>query len=115
MAEGKKTTKKKTRRGNPRVAITETLNRLEKELPPNLSRMVRQVRKNLLDLEKQVEKARSDRERRWDRQQAQLRREIAKVLRRMEQAVEPKPSTSRRKAPRKKKSTAAESSRQGVG
>ena len=59
MAAEKKTTKKKARRGNPRDAITETLNRLERDLPPNLSRMVRQVRQNLLDLEKQVEKARA--------------------------------------------------------
>ncbi len=45
----------------------------------------------MLELEKQVDKARTDRERRWNRLETQVRGDLARLLRRAEKAVEPKP------------------------
>ncbi len=105
MATKKKSkTRKKT---SPREAIHDTLNRLEKELPPNLSGMVRQMRRSMLDLEKQIDKTRKDSERRWERQQIQLRRDLASMLRRLEKAVAPTPNRKPRKATHKKTSPAS--------
>ena len=95
MAQRKKTVKKTGSRG-----LHDALDRIEKELPPNLRKVTRQLRKGLIDLEKQVEKTRRDSERRWERQQTQVRREIASLLRKLEKAVEPKKRT-RKSAPRK--------------
>ena len=78
-----------------------TLNQAE------VQRRYRERKKNrLLDLEKQVEKTRRDSERRWERQQTQVRRDIAALLRRLERAVEP-PKKRTRKAPARKTASAS--------
>ena len=96
MAQRKKTTKKTNNRG-----LHDALDRIEKELPPNLRKMVKQLRKGLVDLEKQVEKTRKESEQRWERQQNQVRRDIAAMLRKLEKAVEPPKKRTRKSTPRK--------------
>jgi hypothetical protein len=98
--------KKKTTKRNSATALHETLDRLEKDLPPNLGKLVKQVRRGLTDLEKQVERTRKDSEARWERQQNQVRRDIAGVLRKLEKAVEPS-RKSARKSPRRKAAAGA--------
>ena len=51
-------------------------------------------------------KARKEGEQRWDKQQTQVRKDIAALLRRMEKAVDP-PKKRTRKAPRKKAAAGA--------
>ena len=97
MAAKKKTTKRNNTRG-----LHRTLDRLERDLPPNLGKLVKQVRRGLVDLEKQVDKTRKESEQRWERQQTQVRRDIAAMLRKLEKAVEPPrkrtPKSTSRKA-----------------
>ena len=93
--------KKKTTRRNNTKPLHQALDRIEKELPSNLGKYVHQVRKGLDDLEKQIEKTRKEGEDRWERQQNQVRRDIAAMLRRLEKAVAP----PKKRAPRKKAAT----------
>jgi hypothetical protein len=102
MAAKKKTTKRSNTHG-----LHETLDRLEDELPPNLGKLVKQVRRGLVDLEKQVDKTRKESEKRWERQQTQVRRDIAAMLRRLERAVEPPKKRARKSTPRKAAAGAA--------
>src|SRR5262245_58560958 len=85
-----------------REALEESLRQLEKQLPFDLSKLVRQLRANLKELQAQVEQLRADREGRWNRLQIQVRRDAARLFRRLEHAIEPKPA--RKPSPRKKKS-----------
>ena len=87
-----------------RDALEESLRQLEKQLPFDLQRLVRQLRANLKDLQTQLERMRADREGRWNRMQLQVRRDAARLFRRLEKAVEPKPA--RKSRPRKKKAAA---------
>jgi siroheme synthase (precorrin-2 oxidase/ferrochelatase) len=88
MTRKKKTTaRKRTKRSTPSLAAA--LDRIQKELPPNLRRLVTQVRRGVRDLEKQIEKQRVERERRWEKQQTDFRRDLAKALKRLEKAVAP--------------------------
>lgn len=91
---------KTTRRNNSR-GLHDALDRLEKELPPNLGKLVKQVRRGLVDLEKQVEKTRKESEQRWARQQTRVRRDIAAMLRKLEKAVEPPRKRTRKSTPQK--------------
>ena len=102
------TTKKKTTKRSSSRGIHNALDRLERDLPPNLSRLVKQIRRSMLDLEKQLEKTRREGEQRWARQQTEIRRDIAALLRRLEKAVEP-PKKRTRKAPSRKAASAASS------
>ena len=86
-----------------RDALEESLRQLEKQLPFDLSRLVKQLRSNLKDLQAQVERMRADREGRWNRMQIQVRRDAARLFRRLEKAIEPKPARSPR--PRRAKKT----------
>ena len=101
MAARKKTTKRGDRSHH------HALDRIERELPPNLRRLVKQVRRGFVDLEKQVERTRREGEVRWKRQQLQMRRDIAALLRRLEKAVDP---PKKRKRTTKKKTTPQASS-----
>lgn len=91
-------------RDRARDALEESLHQLEKQLPKNLSRLVKQLRANLKSLQSQVERLRSEGDQRWSRLQTQVRRDAAKVFRRLEKAIEPKPA---RKAARPRKPAAA--------
>lgn len=102
MAARKKTTQRGTSRSHHHA-----LDRIEKELPPNLRRLVKQVRRGFVDLEKQVDRTRREGEVRWKRQQLQMRRDIAAMLRRLEKAVDP---PKKRKRTTKKKTTTAPAS-----
>ena len=94
---------KTTRMKTSRRSAQEALNRLEKELPPNLRRLVKQVRRNLNDMQKQLEKARTDREARWNQMETQMRRDAVKLIKRLEKVIEPKTARKLRKktAPKK--------------
>ncbi len=104
----RKTNKKKTgRRSSSREALAETLDRLERDLPPNFARALQQIRRRLVEFEKQIEKGRADRERRWNRAETQLRRDLARLIGRLEKAVEPRPAVRKKKAAAKKKASKA--------
>ena len=77
-------------RDRARDALEESLRQLERQLPKNLSRLVHQLRANLRTLQTQLERLRADREERWNRLQTQVRRDAARIFRRLEKAVEPK-------------------------
>jgi TolA-binding protein len=102
-------------RERARDALEDSLHQLEKQLPKNLSRMVRQLRANLRALQSQIERLRADRDDRWTRLQMQVRRDAARLFRRLEKAVEPKPAARRTRAsrPMTKKRAARSTSRAG--
>ena len=95
-ATARKTAHKKT----PRMSDSRSLDRLEKELPTNLARLVRQVRRSLNDMERQLEKARADGEKRWSKIETQARSDTARLLRKLENAVEPSKRTRKKATPR---------------
>lgn len=134
-ARKKKTTrKKKAMRRLPRGS--EALKRIEPELPPNLRDYSRRVRSGLVRLERQIETAQRDATRRWTRllrdvshqlgrleaegerrwkaQTYPARREAAKLLRRLEKAVEPPKARTSTSKSRKKGSRAEPRKRAGV-
>ena len=98
-------------RERARDALEDSLRQLEKQLPKNLSRMVRQLRANLSTLQSQIERLRADRDARWTRLQTQVRRDAAKLFRRLEKAVEPKPASTRTRASRPTKKRTRATSR----
>jgi len=108
---GAKTTRKKaTGRRSPRdraqAALDDSLRQLEKRLPKNLASLTRDLRRNLKDLQRQIDRARKEREDRWNRIEAQIRRDAARMLRRLEKAIEPTAGAGApKKAVRKKKAT----------
>jgi DNA repair exonuclease SbcCD ATPase subunit len=87
-------------RDRARDALEDSLHQLERQLPKNLSRLVKQLRANLKSLQTQVERLRAERDERWSRLQTQVRRDAAKLFRRLEKAIEPKPARKRSR-PRK--------------
>ncbi len=102
----RKTSKVKTgRRSSSREALAETLDRLERDLPPNFARALQQIRRSLVQLEKQIDKGRADGERRWNRAETQLRSDLARLIRRLEKAVEPRPAARKKKVAAKKKTS----------
>jgi TolA-binding protein len=107
---GAKTTRSKAAsRRSPRdraqAALDDSLRQLEKRLPKNLAGVARDLRRNLNDLQRQIDKARKEREDRWNRIEAQIRRDAVRVLRRLEKAVEPRSSAPKRKKAVRKKAT----------
>jgi hypothetical protein len=100
-------------RERARDALEDSLRQLEKQLPKNLSRMVRQLRANLRTLQSQIERLRADRDARWSRLQTQVRRDAARLFRRLEKAVEPKPASPRARASKATKKRARATSRAG--
>ena len=76
----------------------------EKRLPRTVQNAVRDVRANLRVLQKQLERARVDRDARWRKLQTQMRRDIVRLLQRLEKAVSPGAGGgARASAPRRKK------------
>jgi hypothetical protein len=107
VAATKRTSRKTTSRKSPgdraRAAFDDSLRQLEKRLPKNLASMARELRRNLKEIERQIDRARKEREERWNRIEAQIRRDAARMLRRLEKAVEPRAAAgTRKKATRKK-------------
>ena len=82
------------------------LSDLERRLPPNLRSAVRDMRANLRVFQQQLERARLDRDARWRKIQSQMRRDLARLLQRLEKALAPTGggrARSRAKSPRRKK------------
>ena len=98
-ATKRSTRKKASRSGSP---LDETLHQLEAQLPPNARKLVRDLRKNLKTLQKQLEQARADGEARWRKLEHQVRRDAARLIRRLEKAVSP---PARKRAPARKTTT----------
>jgi hypothetical protein len=79
---------------------------LEKRLPPNLRSAARDMRANLRVVQKQLERARLDRDARWSRIQNQMRRDLVRLLQRLEKALAPSGgggARTRASSPRRKK------------
>jgi len=78
---------------------------LEKRLPRNLQSAVRDMRANLRVFQRQLERARLDRDARWQKIQTQMRRDIVRLLQRIEKALSPNAGRARARAstPRRKK------------
>ena len=80
------------------------LNDLEKRLPRNVRSATRDMRANLRALQQQLERARLDRDARWSKIQNQMRRDLVRLLQRLEKALAPKgAAAARASAPRRKK------------
>lgn len=99
MAARKK--KKTARRKSAASAVDENLRELQKRLPKNLRGAVGDLRKNIKSLQSQVDRVRAERDARWQRLETQIRRDAARVLRRLEKAVAPA-SKGRKKPARRK-------------
>ena len=90
-----------------RDAVEEGLRDLERRLPSNLRSAVRDMRANLRAFQQQLERARQDREARWRRMQTQMRRDMVRLLQRLEKALAPSAQRAceraRASSPRRKK------------
>jgi hypothetical protein len=90
-----------------RDAIEEGLRDFERRLPSNLRSAVRDMRANLRAFQKQLERTRQERDARWRRIQTQMRRDMVRLLQRLEKALAPRGGASARparaSAPRRKK------------
>ncbi len=79
---------------------------LERRLPRNLQTAVRDMRANLRVVQKQLERARLDRDARWRKIQTQMRRDLVRLLQRLEKALAPGAAAgarARSSPPRRKK------------
>ena len=72
-----------------RDAVEVGLNDLERRLPSNLRSTVRDMRANLRAFQRQLERGRQEREARWRRVQSQMRRDVVRLLQRLEKALTP--------------------------
>ena len=72
-----------------RDAVEEGFSDLERRLPSNLRSAVRDMRANLRAFQQQLERARKDCEARWRRMQTQMRRDMVRLLQRLEKALAP--------------------------
>ena len=88
-----------------RDAVEEGFSDLERRLPSNLRSAVRDMRANLRAFQQQLERARKDREARWRRMQTQMRRDMVRLLQRLEKALAPSAqrAASGSSPPRRKK------------
>lgn len=106
MAAKKKRAKKKTTKRKIRTArqvFDDKLRGLQKQLPPTAARLVGELRKNVKSLERQIDKARTDAEKLLRRAEAQIRRDAANALRRLEHFIEPRQPKRKKPATRKKR------------
>jgi hypothetical protein len=101
----KKATSRKSAGDRAWAAFDDSLQQLEKRLPKNLVSVARDLRRNLKDFQRQIDKARKEREDRWNRIESQVRRDAARMLRRLEKAVEPQAKAGARKKAARKKTT----------
>ena len=78
---------------------------LEKRMPRNMQNAMREARANLRKFQQQLERARKHRDARWRKVQTQMRRDVVRLLQRLEKAVAPGggASPARASAPRRKK------------
>jgi hypothetical protein len=92
-------------RKRARDAVEEGFADLERRLPSNLRSAVRDIRANLRAFQQQLERGRKDREARWRRMQTQMRRDMVRLLQRLEKALAPSAqrASSGSAPPRRKK------------
>lgn len=92
-------------RKRARDAVEVGLNDLERRLPSNLRSTVRDMRANLRAFQRQLERGRQEREARWRRMQTQMRRDMVRLLQRLERALAPSAqrASSGSAPPRRKK------------
>jgi hypothetical protein len=81
---------------------------LEKRMPRNMQTAMREARANLRKFQQQLERARKGRDARWRKVQTQMRRDVVRLLQRLEKAVAPGgggggAARARASAPRRKK------------
>jgi predicted phage gp36 major capsid-like protein len=82
------------------------LSDLERRIPKNMRSAVRDLRANLRVFQRQLERARLDRDARWRKIQTQMRRDIVRLLQRLEKALSPASggaARARASTPRRKK------------
>jgi len=79
-----------------RDAVEEGFTDLERRMPSNMRSAVREMGKNLRAFQQQIDKNRKDREARWRRFQTQMRRDMVRLLQRLEKAVAPSGSSASR-------------------
>ena len=94
------------KKANASKRFQSALSDLERRLPPNLRSAVRDMRANLRVLQQQLERARLDRDARWRKIQTQMRRDMVRLLQRLEKALAPSGgggARARASAPRRKK------------
>ncbi|TMA35966.1 MAG: DUF4175 domain-containing protein [Deltaproteobacteria bacterium] len=72
-----------------RDAVEEGFADLERRMPSNMRTAVREMGKNLRAFQQQIEKNRKDREARWRKFQTQMRRDMVRLLQRLEKALAP--------------------------
>lgn len=79
---------------------------LEKRMPRNMQNAIHEARANLRKFQQQLERARKDRDTRWRAVQTQMRRDVVRLLQRLEKAVAPSGAAAGARparAPRRKK------------
>ncbi len=113
-ASRKKAASQKSPRDRARETFDDSLRQLEKRLPTNLQSVTRDLRRNLTEFQHQIDRARKEREDRWNRIEDQIRRDAAKMLRRLEKAVEPPARSGARKQATRKKAAAKKAAPQGA-
>jgi uncharacterized protein YjcR len=89
-----------------RDAVEEGFADLERRMPSNMRSAVREMGRNLRAFQQQIEKNRKDREARWRRFQTQMRRDMVRLLQRVEKALAPTApgaTRARSSSPRRKK------------
>jgi uncharacterized protein YjcR len=90
-----------------RDAVEEGFADLERRMPSNMRSAVREMGRNLRAFQQQIEKNRKEREARWRRFQTQMRRDMVRLLQRLEKALAPDgsrgPTAGSAASPRRKK------------
>ncbi|SRR5258706_16128634 len=89
-----------------RNAIEGGMRDFQRRFPPNMKSAARDLRSNLKALQRQLERARKDRDARWRALDTRIRRDIVRLLQRLEKALAPRAAASagaRASAPRRKK------------
>jgi hypothetical protein len=92
------------KKGSASKRFQSALSDIERRLPRNLQNAVRDMRTNLRTFQKQLERARLDRDARWRKVQNQMRRDVVRLLQRLEKALSPSGApAARASTPRRKK------------
>ncbi len=91
-----------------RDAFEVGLRDLEQRLPRNLRATVREMRENLRVFQDQLDRARQNRDARWRRIETQVRRDLVRLLQRLEKVIAPRaasarPARARASTPRRRK------------
>jgi hypothetical protein len=87
-----------------RNAIEGGMRDFERRLSPSMKSAVKDLRANLKVLQRQLERARKDRDARWRALDTRIRRDVVRLLQRLEKALAPRAAAgARASGPRRKK------------